>query len=121
VNPRAGAVVPAGWGVYNGLWLVVMAGMGGTAVNLWLYAGAVTITMLFACCLVLSRWRHQLEASRFPVGLRGEASGIAAGGIAIVGLGFVFGAWFFPLGGAFVLWGAALVLMDSKSRHPRPS
>lgn len=121
MNPRAGALVPAGWGSYNGGLLLALAIMGGPAVPLWLYGSAITLIMLFAGLLVLSRWRHQLDVRRYPVGLRGEASGIAAGGLALLCLGFVFGSWFFPLGAAFVIWGGALVLVDVKGRRARQS
>jgi hypothetical protein len=121
VTTRAGAIVPAGWATYNGVWLITLSAFGGSAVVLWLYGGAIALTALFAMAVVLSQWRHPLESRRYQVPLRAEASIIGAGGICFVGLGFAFGAWLFPVGGILIVWAALVARLDVADRHRSPA
>lgn len=117
---RYGAVVPAGWAAYNGMWLAVLAGFGGSALVLWLYGGAIALTALFAAAVVASGWRHPVEPRRYRVPGRGEAALSGAAGVAFVGLGVVYGAWFYPIGGVLVAFTAVLAALEVRERH-RPA
>jgi hypothetical protein len=115
-----GALVPAGWAAYNGLWLAILAGLGGSALTLWLYGGAVALTELFAGAVVVSGWRHPVEPRRYRLAARGEAALCGALGVAFGGLGAVFGAWFFPLAAVLLVLAGVFAALEVRDRR-RPA
>jgi peptidoglycan/LPS O-acetylase OafA/YrhL len=121
VSRRSGALVPAGWAAYNGLWLALLAGLGGNATVLWLYGGATAIAELFAGAVVISGWRHPLEPRRHLLARHGEASLLGALGVAFAGLGVVFGAWFYPMAAVLLAFAVSLAAMDVRDRHRPPA
>lgn len=125
---HSGALVPAGWAAYNAAWLAVMGGLGigrrgGVGVNwpIWLYSGAIAVTILFTFFIVISRWRHPLEPRQRQVSLRGDAALCGAMGITFAGLGVVFGSWWAPFSGVMVVMAVWLAVKDASARHRRPS
>lgn len=125
---HSGAIVPVGWGLYNAVWLGVESGFdaGGktTVGNTWplyLYAGAVAITMLFAACLTFSRWRHPVEPRQRAVSTRGDAAICGALGFLFAGLAVVFGSWWAPFSLVMFVMAVWLVVKDASARHRSPS
>lgn len=109
---RAGALVPAGWGAYNGVWLVVEAGFGAEALPLWLYAAAITLVELAAIAVLLAAFRHPFGTRPYEVPTRGELSLLTAVGVVLVGLGAAYGAWFYPIGSVTLAWAFWLLSRD---------
>lgn len=117
MTARTGALVPALWALYNGMWLLLLAIFGGSAVILWLYGGAMAIVEGIAAMMVVSGWRHPLAERSYQVPARGEVGILAASGCLLVGLGFVFGSWFFPLGGVTLFLAVIQIGKDIRTRR----
>lgn len=117
---HSGALVAIGWACYNALWLTVLAGMGGTARALLIFAGAIAITVLFAFAITVSRWRHPVEPRQHPVSLRGDAGLCGALGVCFGGLAVVFGTWWAPLALVMLVMGVWLAVKDASARHRAP-
>lgn len=125
---HSGAIVPVGWGLYNAVWLFVESGFDGvrktyigTTWPLYLYAGAVSITMLFAAAITISRWRHPVEPRQRAVSTRGDAAICGALGIMFGGLVPIFGLWWVPFSLAMLVIAIWLVVKDASTRHRSPS
>jgi hypothetical protein len=110
-------LVPALWALYNAVWLLILATFGGTATVLWLYGGAMALVEGFAAMVVLSGLRHPLAERSYQVPARGEVGILAASGCLLVGLGFVFGSWFFPLGGVTLSLAVIQIGKDIRTRQ----
>jgi hypothetical protein len=86
------ALVVAIWGAANGLLTALLAGMGGTAVVLWIYGGAVSLTELVAAAaFIAGRLRPTGPPPRQPLG--GGTALLFALGAALSGFGLAFGWW----------------------------
>lgn len=125
---HSGAVVPVGWGLYNAVWLGVESGFDagrttavGTTWPLYLYAGAVGLTMLFAASITISRWRHPIEPRQRSVSTRGDAAICGGLGIMFGGLAVIFGSWWAPFSLVMFVLAIWLVVKDASVRHRRPS
>lgn len=98
------ASVPALWGLYNGCWLVVLAAMGGSAVDLYLYGGAVALIELFGGWIVLwGRLFPLQEKGTSPIPIRNDLAILGATAVLFAGMAPVFGMWFLPMLGATVV------------------
>ncbi|MGH8981230.1 MAG: hypothetical protein ACRDWE_09460 [Acidimicrobiales bacterium] len=126
---HSGAIVPVGWGIYNAVWLAVETGFdvgrtSGTAVGttwpLYLYGGAVGLTMLFAASITISRWRHPVEPRQRSVSTRGDAAIVAGLGILFGGLAVIFGSWWAPFSLAMFVLAIWLLVKDASARHRSP-
>ncbi|HZU80964.1 MAG TPA: hypothetical protein VE991_13685 [Acidimicrobiales bacterium] len=93
---RGPAVVLA-WGLVNAALLLILAGFGGSAMELWLYGGACGLVGLFAAAAFVSSRRHPLPVRRYRVVPETEAAAALAVACAFGGLTLVFGLWFVPL------------------------
>lgn len=125
---HSGALIPIGWAGYNAVWLAVEGGMdinrkGGVGVNwpIWIYSGAIAVTVLFAFFITMSRWRHPVEPRQREVSLRGDAG--LCGGLAFLfaGLAVVFGSWWAPFALVMFVMAIWLMVKDASARHRRPS
>lgn len=125
---HSGAVVPVGWGLYNAVWLGVETGFDvirpagvGTTWPLYLYAGAIALTMLFGASITISRWRHPVEPRQRAVSTRGDAAICGALGVLFGGLATFFGSWWAPFSLVMFVVAIWLVVKDASARHRRPS
>jgi len=125
---HSGAIVPVGWGFYNAVWLFVETGFDGvrkadigTTWPLYLYAGAVALTMLFAAAITISRWRHPIEPRQHQVSTRGDAAICGAFGIMFGGMASFFGSWWAPFSLVMFVMALWLLIKDASERHRSPS
>lgn len=84
-------LVVAGWGGAIGLLTALLAGMGGSAVVVGIFGGAVAITEVMAVSVLISRRRRRTP----PPGLDPPAAGaimIAAAAL-LAWIGLAFGFW----------------------------
>ncbi len=88
---------------------------------LYLYAGAVALTMLFAAAISISRWRHPIEPRQRPVSTRGDAAICGALGVMFGGMASFFGAWWAPFSLVMFVMAIWLVIKDASARHRSPS
>lgn len=119
---HSGALVPAGWALYNGMWMAVEGGFDASARTgvgstwpLYLYGGAIAIVFVFAALVTMSRWRHPLEPRTHPFAPRGDAALYGALGAFFGGIAVVWGMWWMPLCGvslALATWMAVKDLRD---------
>ena len=123
---HSGVLIPIGWAAYNAVWLAVEGGLdanrnGGVGVTwpIWLYSGAIALTVLFAFFVVVARWRYPLGASRRAVSLRGEAGLCGALGIMFTGLAVIFGSWWVPFAGVMAVMAIWLAVQDARDRRRR--
>ena len=108
-----GAMVPIGWAAYNGMWMAILAGFGThNAEIVWLYVAAGAIISGFGMAMFTSKVRHPIDPTRRRVPLRGDAGIIGAFGIAFVGIGVIFGAWWYPFAGIFGVEAIWLAVKD---------
>lgn len=114
---KNGAVVPAGWAAYNGVWVVILAAFGASALPLWLYGGAVALTEAAAAGVLLAHWRVLERHGRYVLDAGSPAPVIAAIGLALLALGPSLGPWLYPPGGVTVTWAALLVVRDARWRR----
>lgn len=85
MKPSAPLVV-AGWGVINGVWVALLAGMGEGSVALEMYGSAVGLVMIIAGIVLVSRRRsRRREAGRRPWrrAPHGDSILIAGAGVAL--------------------------------------
>lgn len=125
---HSGALVPIGWAGYNAVWLAVEGGMdvsrrGGVGVDwpIWLYSGAIAVTVLFAFFVTMSRWRHPVEPRQRDISLRGDAGLCGALGVLFGGLAVVFGSWWAPFALVMLVMAVWLGVKDASVRHRHPS
>lgn len=87
-------VVVAAWGLFNGVLLAVLAMYGESSLVYWLWGGVVALLELAALAVLLSSSAgpEQHVGYRLP-GRGGVAVLPAAVGLAVLGLGFVYGWW----------------------------
>ena len=108
-----GAMVPIGWAAYNGMWMGVLAGFGThNAEIVWLYFGSGVIISAFGMAVYVSKLRHPIDPTRHRIPLRSDAGLVGAFGIAFIGLGVVFGAWWYPFATVFIVEALWLVAKD---------
>ena len=84
-------VVVAGWGAANGLLTALLAGMGGSAVVVGIYGGAVTLIEVIAVSVLISR-RRRASAPRTADPPAASAILVAAAAL-LAGIGLAFGWW----------------------------
>ncbi|MBO0713179.1 MAG: hypothetical protein J2O39_00310 [Acidimicrobiales bacterium] len=108
-------LVVAGWGAFNTALLVILAGYGGEAMVLWLYGGAVGLTMLFAAGVAASALRRPARLRPRLLPNHGEVGLVTAGGLLAVGLGLTFGPWFYPVAVGFLFFAALGAFRDWRS------
>jgi hypothetical protein len=108
---QKGALVPIGWAAYNaGLWVAILAGFGThNAQVLWLALASQGIIFLFGLAVYVNKLRHPIDPTRRRLPLRGDAGMVAAFGTIFIGLGVIFGSWWYPF--AAIFWVAALWLV----------
>lgn len=64
---RRGAMVPALWGLFNGVIFAVGGAMGAQSTILYEFAGSIAITELFGAAVFFSQRRHPLATQQFAV------------------------------------------------------
>lgn len=115
-----GAMVPIGWAAYNGMWMGVLAGFGThNAEIVWLYFAAGAIISGFGMAIYVSKLRHPIDPVRHRLPLRSDAGLVGALGIAFIGIGVIFGAWWYPFATIFVveaIWLAAKDFVNLRHR-----
>lgn len=94
---RHGPRVVIGWAAGQAALVVILAGFGGTAFELWLYACAVGITTSMAVAMLISTFRHPLPRRRHRVSTRGEVGMAVAATATMFGLAGAYGTWFVPI------------------------
>lgn len=109
-----GPMVLFGWAIYNlGLWVAIGFGFGThNAQVLWLYFASMVVLMLFGVAMYVHKVRNPIDPTRRRLPLRAEAGVLAAFGIAFVGLGIIFGAWWYPFAAVFLFSALWLVVKD---------
>lgn len=111
-------VVPAGWALYNGVWIGVMGAFGVTALPLWIYSCAVSLTVALAGALTISCVHHKGGAKRrYAITARSDAGLYAALTIAFAGLWVIQGAWWAPLSAVMFVLTLSMTAKDMKVRH----
>jgi hypothetical protein len=116
VKRRAAYLVVAGWGLFNGLLVGILAAYGGTPTELWLYAGVAGIVELWALAVLVSEHLGTPEQARYRIPVGGGAGAMPAafaGGLGAAS--WVFGTWM--LLPAAVLGMAALGIAVHTSRN----
>ena len=89
-------LVVAGWGVLNGAWVALLAGMGEGAFALETYGSATALVMIIAGVVLVSRRRsRRREAGRRPWrrAPHGDSILIAGAGLALAAVCAVFARW----------------------------
>lgn len=113
---RLAYLVVAGWGLFNGLLVGVLAAYGGTPTELWLYAGVAGIIEIWAVAVLVSETLgvDQHAHYRLPVGGGAGAMPAAfAGGLGAAS--WAFGSWMLLPAAALGL--TALAIAVHTSRH----
>lgn len=114
---RSGAIVPAGWALYNGMWFCVMAGFGGNADMMWLYGGSIALTELFAGAVSMSKFLHPGDVRHYVLPTRGEAGLLGAVALLFAAVAIAFGIWFWPLCAVSLVLAGWAVVRDHLERH----
>lgn len=122
-----GAMIPVGWAAYNGVWMAVLGGFGThNAEIVWLYVASGAIITSFGLAVFLHKVRHPIDPTLRRLPLRADAGICAAFGIAFIGIGVIFGAWWYPFATIFLVEAIWLVVKDYrlyrriKTRPPVP-
>ena len=111
-------VVVAGWGVLNGVLLVVLAVYGESSMVYWLWGGAVVLLELAAVAVLASSRSGPDQHVRYRVPDRGAGAVVpAAFGFLLVALAFVYGWWLLALAGPLLLVAAALAVRGTSARE----
>lgn len=105
-------LVVASWGGINSALLVTLAGYGGSAMALWLYGGAVGLTMLFAAGVAASVVHRPTRVRPRLMPNHGEVGILSAGGVLAIGLALTFGPWFYPIAVGFLFFAALGAFRD---------
>lgn len=119
-----GVMIPIGWALYNlGLWVAIGFGFGThNAQVLWLYFSAMCVLLLFAMLMYVNKLRNPIDPTRRRLPLRADAGLVGAFGVAFVGLGIIFGAWWYPFATVFLfsaLWLAVKDWMGYRRIRPK--
>lgn len=105
MNGGAAAKVPALWAVFNGVLMSVAGALGAKPFILYLYGGAIALTLLFSGAVLLSERSHPVAPRQYAI--RGGSGAVLwfALTCAFGSLAAGYGAWFFPICGATLLLG----------------
>lgn len=112
------AVLVAGWGVLNGLLLVVLAIYRENTMTYWLWGGVVLVLQLFALAVLVSSRARPDQHVRYRVPDRG-AGGVLPGavGLLLAGLCLVYGRWLLVVAVPLLMLSVALVVRGTTARE----
>ncbi|GGW15888.1 hypothetical protein GCM10018980_51050 [Streptomyces capoamus] len=112
------AVLVAGWGVLNGLLLVVLAVYRENSMTYWLWGGVVLVVELAALAVLVSSRAGTDQHVRYRVRDRG-AGGVlpAAIGLLLVALCPVYGLWLLVVAVPLLMLSVALAVHGTTARE----
>lgn len=113
---QSGAIVPALWAAYNGMFLAILGGMGGTEIPLLLYGGSITIMEIIGIVIIMARWHSPATGQRYRLPSRGEAGIVGALALTLLALAEALGPWLYPPGGVTLCWAVMIAYKDHQVR-----
>ncbi|MEV5175476.1 hypothetical protein AB0L10_31345 [Streptomyces flaveolus] len=112
------AALVAGWGLFNGVLLAVLAVYGESPMVYWLWGGVVVLLQLAALAVLLSSRTAPDQHVRYRVPDRGAGAVLpAAAGLLLVALCFVYGRWLLAVAVPLLAVAAALAVRGTTARE----